>query len=319
MGKTCRYYPIIDGHADTLVRSFEEGGKLTNYAPQRHLDLPRLLAAGIDLQVLAICATQRPEPYRWARQVINYWQAEYEQLQEEVIWLKSQADFKSWEQGEKIGIILALEGLEPLEGKLSRLQEFFTLGIRMVSLTWNEKNSFASGVSVPKDPGLTPLGKKCVENAEELGLILDLSHLGRQSFSDLMALVQQPVCVSHANVFAVHPHIRNLRLEQIKMVAATGGTIGLTFYPPFIKEGEVRCHDLIPHLEYLVAEGGVDCLALGSDWDGIDWTPIDLTDVTGITYFLKVLEDHGFNQQTIRKLAGSNLHRFLAEKFTGTS
>ncbi|NLW55488.1 MAG: membrane dipeptidase [Firmicutes bacterium] len=319
MTKFGRYYPLIDGHADTLVKNYEEGGTLTKYTPGRHLDLPRLQYARVDLQVLAICATSRAEPYRWARRVIDYWQAEYEQLREEMIWLKSRADFEAWEEGGKIGIILALEGLEPLEGKLARLEEFYTLGIRMLSLTWNGMNPFASGVAVREDPGLTPLGKECVERAESLGMILDLSHLGRQSFYDLMELVRKPVCVSHANVYAVHPHRRNLTAEQIRLVAQAGGTIGLTFYPPFIKEGEVSARDLIPHLEYLLAEGGEDCLALGSDWDGIDQTPTDLTDVTRINYFLKVLEDYGFKQHTIRKLAGGNLYRFLAQKFTEIS
>ncbi len=319
MGEPGRYYPLIDGHADTLVKNYEEGGSLTGYTPGRHLDLPRLQYAGVDLQVLAICATSRPEPYRWARQVIDYWQAEYEQLREAMIWLRSRDDFATWEKSRKIGIILALEGLEPLEGKLARLEEFYLLGIRMISLTWNGGNPFASGVAVPEDPGLTPLGKKCVECAEALGMILDLSHLGRRSFKDLMGLVRKPVCVSHANVDAAYPHRRNLTAEQIRMVAAGGGTVGLTFYPPFIKEGEVSAGDLIPHLEMLLAVGGEDCLALGSDWDGIDETPVDLTDVTRLHYLLKILEDYGFEQQIIRKLAGGNLYRFLAEKFTEMS
>ena len=166
-------------------------------------------------------------------------------------------------------MILALEGLEPLEGELSRLDDYYEQGVRMLSLTWNGANACACGVGVPNDSGLTGLGKAVVKMAEERGMILDLSHLGRKSFFGVIDLVQQAVCVSHANVAQVHAHRRNLTAEQIRLVAATGGTVGLTFYPPFIGAGTVRSDDLIPHLEALIRIGGEDCPALGSDFDGL--------------------------------------------------
>ena len=317
--RTTGYSPIIDGHADTLVRIIDEGGSFGHYCPQLHLDLPRLSEAGVDLQVMAICAGVRKAPYSWTQKVIRYWETEYQHLKEQVIWIRSQDDFERWEQEERIGIILALEGLEPLEGELSRLEEFYELGIRMFSLTWNWENPFAYGIYSPSDHGLMALGRKSISLAEEMGMILDLSHLGRKSFIDLLEIARQPVFVSHANVFAIYPHIRNLEQEQIKMIAATGGTIGLTFYPPFIGEGKVSCRAIIPHLEYILEQGGENCLALGSDFDGIETTPTDIKDVTGLSFFLKTLEDEGFNGQIISKLAGGNLYRFFKNKFSETS
>lgn len=308
-------YPVLDGHADTLVRISEEGGSLGGDSPHLHLDLPRLKAAGVTLQVLAICAGNRRQTYTWAKGIIEGWRREYTESQGKVIWIRSAADFKTWAAGGKVGVLLALEGLEPLEGEPDRLEEFFALGIRMLSLTWNGANPFACGVGVPVDSGLTPLGRTIIRMAEDLGMFLDLSHLGRESFKDVMAVVRGPVCVSHANVDAVHHHRRNLTVEQIRSVAETGGTVGLTFYPPFIGKGEIKSQALIPHLEVLLQIGGVDCPAFGSDFDGIDRTPLDLTDVTGIPGFLQVLATAGFSPEIIKKVAGANLYRFLAHKF----
>ena len=151
--------------------------------------------------------------------------------------------------------------------------------------------------------------------AEAYGMILDLSHLGRESFKDVLAMTRGPVCVSHANVASVHPHRRNLTAEQIRLVAATGGTVGLTFYPPFIGTGASRSQDLIPHLEALLQLGGMDCPALGSDFDGIDQTPVDLPDVTGIPGFLQELAAAGWGPELISRVAGANFYRFLAQKF----
>ena len=309
--------PVLDGHADTLVRIEEEGGSLGD-APHLHHDLPRLKKAGVSLQVLAICAAERPQAYAWAKRVITRWRQEYRRWREQLIWIQSPSDFEAWCDGRKIGVILALEGLEPLEGKLSRLDEFYEQGVRMLSLTWNGINAFACGVGVPNDSGLTGLGRTVVQMAEERGIILDLSHLGRKSFFDLIDLVRQPVCVSHANVNPVYAHQRNLTADQIRLVAETGGTVGLTYYPPFIGPGPVRSADLIPHLEALIRIGGVDCPALGSDFDGVDCTPRDLPDVTGVPHFLNEMAAFGFSPEIIGKVAGGNFYRFLKEKFTAT-
>lgn len=310
------FYPVLDGHADTLVRISEEGGSLWGDSPHLHLDLPRLKRAGVTLQVLAICAAGRPRPYDWAKGILERWRREYARHQGELVWIRSAADFQSWAAGGKIGVLLALEGLEPLEGEPARLEEFSAAGVRMIALTWNGANPFACGVGVPVDSGLTPLGRTVVRLAEELDLILDLSHLGRKSFKEVMAMVREPVCVSHANVDAVRHHRRNLTAEQIRLVAETGGTVGLTFYPPFIGEGQIKSEALIPHLEALLRTGGEDCPAIGSDFDGIDQTPLDLTDVTGIPGFLQVLADAGFSPELIKKVAGGNFYRLLARKFT---
>ncbi|HEY8392960.1 MAG TPA: membrane dipeptidase [Capillibacterium sp.] len=309
------FYPVLDGHADTLVRISEEGGSLWEDSPHLHLDLPRLKKAGVILQVLAVCAAGRPRPYDWAKGILEEWGREYARHQGELLWIRSAADFRTWAGGGKVGVLLALEGLEPLEGKPARLEEFYALGVRMIALTWNGANPFACGVGVPVDSGLTPEGRTAVRLAEELGLLLDLSHLGRESFKDVMAMVREPVCVSHANVDAVHPHRRNLTAEQIRLVAETGGTVGLTFYPPFIGEGEIRSEALLPHLEALLRIGGEACPALGSDFDGIDLTPADMNDVTGIPGFLQVLAAAGFSPEVIKKVAGGNFHRLLARKF----
>lgn len=310
------YWPVIDGHADTLVKAAVEKRRFSRLSREGHLDLPRLYQAGVDLQVLAICAGTREEPYRWAAGLLDSWEREYETVVSEVVWVRTADDFRVWESGDKVGVILALEGLEPLEGEIGRVEEFYSRGIRIASLTWNWANQFASGANCQNDQGLTILGRELVLQAQSLGLLLDLSHLGPKSFMDLLSLVKKPVIVSHANVYDLQPHRRNLRLEQIKAVASTGGTVGITFYPPFIGEGEIACDRLIPHLEYIIKHTGEDAPAIGGDFDGMDTTPVDLKQVNDLKNLAESMERAGFGSEIRGKILGKNLYRVLKEAFS---
>jgi len=317
------YWPVIDGHADTLVQSAIEGRSFFCRSECGHLDLERLLVAGVDLQILSICAGRRDDPYQFALDMLTKWERDYAFFQESsplnscFIIVKNKADFMEWRKQRKVGVILGLEGLEPLEGKIDRLEEFYQRGIRLFSLTWNLRNQFAFGVGCDTDQGLTELGKKLVTYAEQMGFFLDLAHLGYKGFFDLMELAKRPVIVSHANMFAVYPHKRNLKKEQVQAIAETGGVIGLTFYPPFIGRGRVGLEDLWPHLDYLLEKWGDRLPALGGDFDGIDSTPYNLVDVLGLEKLVVFLESRGVKRQARAGFLGGNLYRVLKGVFLG--
>lgn len=316
------FWPVIDGHADTLVQSAIENRSFFQRSSIGHLDLFRLVEAGIDLQVLAICAEKRRHPYHFAIDLLRDWERAYTIFQTNsgispaLIWIRTKEDFAQWEAERKLGVILALEGLEPLEGQVQRLVEFYRLGVRVISLTWNWDNPFASGVNCEQDSGLTALGREAVRLAEQLGYVLDLAHLGYHSFFDVLEVAEQPVLVSHANAFNLCPHRRNLKNEQIQAIAETGGTVGLTFYPPFIRKGQVGIGELIKHLDYLLQEWGEELPAMGGDFDGIEVTPGNLRSVLDLEKLIRYMEVHGLSPQTTGLFLGGNLYRVLKQNFS---
>lgn len=324
------FWPVIDGHADTLVQATIENRSFFQYSSTGHLDLFRLQEAGVDLQILAICAGERRNPYHFAVDLLRNWERAYELYQKRrrayardhtpsspgLIWIKTKEDFAEWEKQRKLGVILALEGLEPLEGQVERLADFYRLGVRVTSLTWNWGNPFASGVSCEPDAGLTLQGRRVVHLAEELGFILDLSHLGYNSFFDVLEVAEHPTIVSHANIFHLCPHRRNLKNEQIQAIAETGGTVGLSFYPPFINQGRAEIADLIKHLDYLLQRWGENLPAMGGDFDGIEVTLCNLRSVLDLEKLLQDLVRAGVSPRTSGLFLGGNLYRVLQKAFS---
>ncbi|MBE0335351.1 dipeptidase [Paenibacillus sp. 23TSA30-6] len=167
--------------------------------------------------------------------------------------------------------LLSLEGVEALEGNPFYAELCYALGIRLIGLTWNYANWAADGIMEQRGGGLTRKGHELVKRCNELGLLLDVSHLSVQGFWEVLEEAVQPPIASHSNSFAICPHPRNLRDEQIRALIARNGRIGLTFVTMFLKEqGTVTAEDLLPHIEHICSLGGERHLMFGSDFDGIE-------------------------------------------------
>ena len=165
----------------------------------------------------------------------------------------------------RVALLLHLEGCRPLMGSLAGLHELYDIGIRSAQLTWNLGNELADGIGVPDPGGLTPLGRDVVRELQRLGVLVDVSHLAPRGVEDVLALADGPVVASHANAAALAPHPRNLDDDQIRAIAATGGVVGLCFFPPFI--GTPATVDrLLDHADHVAALVGPEHLALGPDY-----------------------------------------------------
>ncbi len=162
---------------------------------------------------------------------------------------------------------LTLENASSLGDDLNNIAYFRRQGTAMMSLTWNGKNSLASGVNA--SGGLTQLGEAAVKEAENCGIIIDVSHLNEESFRGVCKTAKKPFVASHSCLYDICPHRRNLKRWQAKEIIDRGGLIGINFYPLFLGKGSVfeRIRD---NIEYLLALGGENCIALGSDFDGAD-------------------------------------------------
>ena len=179
--------------------------------------------------------------------------------------IRSAADLAAALAAEQLGLVLHLEGCAPLRGRLDLLQELHALGVRSVGLTWNSRNEVADGVGVTNPQGLTPFGRAVVRELGRLGIVIDVSHLAEPGFWEVLALAEGPVVASHSNAGAVHHHVRNITDEQARVIAATGGVVGLCFFPLFI--GRPATLDrLVDHAEHLAELVGPGHLAVGPDY-----------------------------------------------------
>ena len=301
-----QYWPVADGHADTLVAATGESRSFFQESAHGHMDLVRLRRAGVDLQVLAICAEERGSSYAWAVGLLEEFARKYREHTEDCVWLREAEDWRLWENSRKTGVLLALEGLEPLEGEVKRLEEFYALGIRMVSLTWNHANPFAAGVLA--NGGLTRKGRMALACLTDLGMALDLSHLHQEGFWEIIrAQPPGPVLATHANAAALMFHPRNLTDDQIKAPADLGGTVGVAMYPPFLTEETANVRHALKHIEHIMEVGGMGCPAFGCDFDGIKETPRGITDVTDFPEVFAAMEEEGWAPEVIQGIIGANL------------
>jgi membrane dipeptidase len=299
---------VIDGHADTLDRVLEEGHDFLEPSPDFHIDLPRLLEAGINCQVFSLWT---PPEYQGERATIRALKmiGAFLEMQKERSELRQITRVSDLDPA-RPGFCFSFEGAEPLAGDVSLLEVFYRLGVRMIALTWNGRNPFADGLRVgPKPSGLTELGLELVERMGELGVVLDLAHIAEPGFWDALAASHGPVVATHANARALHDHPRNLTDAQLKAIAERDGLVGITFVPTFLAKGGADLDDVLAHIDYVVQLIGEDHVGLGSDFDGITQPPTRLTGVQCLPALTEGMLQRGYSEARVTKILGSNWAR----------
>jgi len=212
--------------------------------------------------------------------------------------------------------ILSIEGGEALEGDLGVLRVLHRLGVRLLTLTWNQRNQIADGVGESRTgSGLTEFGLKVIDEMNDLRMLIDVSHLSETGFWDVIKRSKAPIVASHSNCYALCPHLRNLKDEQIKALADKGGVIGITFVPNFLtqEKRKTTVKDVVKHIDYLVEKVGVDCVGLGSDFDGTGALPLGLEGVDKIPNITEELLNRGHKEKDIKKILGENFLRVFKD------
>lgn len=299
---------IIDGHADTLDRVLTEGRSFTEPAPDFHIDWPRLKEARINAQVFSLWTPPEYQGERAMHRTLKLIAAALDMQREcsDMRQISSVAELDP----QRPGFVFSFEGADPLVDDLSLLEVFYRLGVRMIGLTWNGRNAFADGQKVgPRPSGLTELGRELVSRMQELGIVLDLAHIAEPGFWDALECTEGPVVATHANAHALHPHVRNLRDDQLKAIADHGGLIGVTFVPGFLSKEPADLDHVLAHLDYMVQLVGEDHVGLGSDFDGITTPPTRLSHVGCLPNLTEGMLMHGYSVERIEKILGGNWAR----------
>lgn len=287
---------IIDTHCDTLYRRA--------LRPQETpcVTAEALRAGGVSVQTCALFAGgegPKGHPYEKALAQLEV----LERLKAEG-WKTVDSPAQARE-GES-AVMLSLEGGEILEDKLERVEAFRRRGARMIALTWNHENAIASPAKDGSQAGIKPFGWQVLAEMARLGMAADTSHLNERGFWDLIERHSQPPMASHSCCAALHPHFRNLTDAQIRALIERGGWIGVNFYPAFLTGGEATVADIVRHIDHIAQLGGAAYVGFGSDFDGIERTPLDCTGPQDVPRILDALRALGYPEETVRGIAGEN-------------
>jgi membrane dipeptidase len=318
---------IIDGHNDLVLHRFRG-------EPTMHLDLEDARSAGFagGFFALYVPSPAAPEPTETPYAVpladpipFDEAAAVAESLFAALCALPvrralSADDFRPGE----ITAIVHLEGAEPIAPDLSNLESWYERGLRSIGIVWSRPNAFAEGVPFrfpsPPDtgPGLTDAGRELVRACNELGILVDLSHLNERGFRDVAELSSAPLVATHSNAHALCPASRNLTDTQLEAIRDSGGIVGVNFAVTFLRAdglllpAETGLDEIVRHVDHLVERMGIDHVAFGSDFDGAV-LPDELGGVAGLPLLVEALRGAGFDDASVAKITHQNWLRVLGE------
>lgn len=316
---------VVDAHCDTIFhladRPFKPDWRKRRLGVRDtagHIDIPRLIDGGVDCQFFAIFVEAFYRPERALIRVLELIDSFQRELDENKAFIGlalSYDDVVEANRRGRIASLLSLEGGDAVQGGLAALRVLYRLGVRALSLTHNERNMLADGVSEARARGgLTSMGVQVVEEMNRLGIILDVSHLSESSFWDALEVCRGPLIASHSNCRHLCDSPRNLTDEQIKAIADKGGVVGVSFSPSFlVKDGRATVKDVLNHVEHIVKVAGIDYVGLGSDFDGISSTPEGLEDVAKLPKITLELLKRGFSEGEVKKVLGENFLRVMRQ------
>ena len=199
-----------------------------------------------------------------------------------------------------------------MEGDLGVLRVLYRLGVRLITLTWNQRNQIADGIGESRTgSGLTEFGLKVIDEMNDLGMLIDVSHLSETGFWDVIKRSKTPIIASHSNCYALCSHLRNLKDEQIKALTDKDGVVGISFVPNFLTQErrKTTVKDVVTHIDYLVEKAGINYVGLGSDFDGTGGLPLGLEGVEKMPNITAELLNRGYKEGEIEKILGGNFLR----------
>lgn len=326
---------VVDMHCDTAAVIFEDhkkGGKMSIRKNSLHLDLERMKAGDYGMQNFALFTSLEREkaPFLHAMELLDTFYQEMEAHEDLIGIVRSFRDIEeNWETG-KMSAMLTVEEGGVCEGSLAALRNFYRLGVRMMTLTWNFPNGLgypnrviwegpeAGMAKADEIHGLTETGITFVKEMERLGMIIDISHLNDAGIWDVFRYTGKPFVASHSNARALCGHARNLTDEMIRELGNRGGVAGINYCAAFLgnwKNGEPkvsRISDMVAHMKHMKKVGGIGCIGLGSDFDGIKGE-LEMNGADRLPHLEAAMRQEGFTTSEIEAVFYKNVLRVYRE------
>lgn len=308
---------IIDLHCDTISLLQKDPSRGNLRQNDANIDLAKLAEGHVAAQFFAlyIDKAKSASPLEAALCMLDTFYRELAGNEDKIAFAGSAADFERNRAEGKISAFLTVEEGGVLQGRIEQLRNLYRLGVRLVTLTWNYPNEigFPNFDAPYRTRGLTPFGREVVAEMNRLGMLVDVSHLSDAGFDDVAALSKKPFVASHSNCRAVTGHPRNLTDEMIRRLAEKGGVMGINFSRNFLGDSPVsRVEDMMRHARHAYQVGGIEVLALGTDFDGI--APfLEIEHAGQLGKFTDALAKSGFTEEEIEKICWKNALRVLKD------
>jgi len=279
------------------------------------IDIEKLQKAHSKVQDFALFINlgKTNDPYGRYEEMRNLCTTQIHLYGEHIQHVLSYQDVESVYESGKIGALMSIEEGGVLGGDLDKLKQAYQDGVRLITLTWNYPNGLGEPHCGEQHKKLTPKGIEFVEVMQDLGIIVDCSHLNDAGTEQLGDILDVPFVASHSNAREVTAHTRNLPDNLIKLIANKGGVIGLNFAQSFLGTSPVsRIDDIVKHGLYLINKGGEDVVALGTDFDGIK-PNTEIKDASEMYRLYDAFKEAGLSVEQCEKLFWKNADRLLKE------
>ena len=315
---------LIDMHCDTLgMLQWKPGTRLREN--DCCIDMMKMKKAGSLAQFFACFVNAKKyqgndmweQSYHAALKMIAEGKKEFAESADLIALATNFDEIMANKAAGKMSAILTVEEGGVLNGKMEYLEELYRQGIRLITLTWNWENC----IGFPNSPdaelmkkGLRPFGFDVVERMNELGMIIDVSHLSDGGFWDVLEHSKKPIVASHSNARALCGHRRNLADDMIRAMAEKGGVAGVNFYPNFVHDSaNITAENLADHVEYMYNLGGEDFVAMGTDFDGYDEGVSTITNIGQMDEVYDAIKRRGFSDRQMDKIWSGNILRAIRE------
>ena len=241
---------VIDTHNDIISTCIESGHSFDqDLTGKTHSDLNRMFEGGLDVQMFSVyCDGKQKNPFAFANREIDTLYAWIKRNPSKMMLVTNPAELQQAVKQKKLASMIGVEGGHMIENDLDKLQKLYDRGARYITLTWNNNNDWATSAeyesgsqrkngqidTTSQKKGLSDFGRQVVKKMNDLGMMVDVSHVGEQTFWDVIELSNKPIIASHSNAYTLCPVYRNLKDDQIKAIAKNGGVIHLNFYAAFL-------------------------------------------------------------------------------------
>ena len=306
---------MIDLHCDTIMQLLNHPDSGDLYRNTWKIDIEKLQKAHSKVQDFALFINlgDTNDPYGRYEEMRNLCTTQIHLYGEHIQHVLSYQDVESAYKSGKIGALMSIEEGGVLGGDLDKLKQAYQDGVRLITLTWNYPNGLGEPHCGEQHKKLTPKGIEFVEAMQDLGIIVDCSHLNDAGTEQLGDILDVPFIASHSNAREVTAHTRNLPDNLIKLIANKGGVIGLNFAQSFLGTSPVsRIEDIVKHGLYLINKGGEDVVALGTDFDGIK-PNTEIKDASEMYRLYDAFKEAGLSVEQCEKLFWKNADRLLKE------
>lgn len=330
---------FIDFHIDTLMKYYKEKEQNKNldktlYNNDYHVDFERLIKSNYLAQFFATFIfmdskgekdnslkefedgfdiKEKVDYYKMALDAFDLFYSEIDKHKDIVKFAGDYNDYLNNRNNNKLSAFLTVEEGGIIENKVERVDELYKKGVRAITLTWNFENciGYPNHNLIYQNKGLKPFGIEVVEKMNELGIIVDVSHLSDGGFYDVCKYSKRPFMATHSNARVIQGHPRNLTDEMIKMLANKGGITGLNFCGPFLqKDNRSTVDAMMKHIRHMINIGGLNILGLGTDFDGIGGD-LELKGAHDMPILAKAMSQNGFTTNEIEAVCYKNAEDFF--------